>query len=186
MTAVQRRAAILCAAAAIGTVFAPSSSAVAASSKRVQMADGVISANGAAVTMVTTFTCPAGYQAFLSTQIIEAIGKNFAGGFDSQTRDCTGEKQKIKFFVQAVPAGDNTRPFVAGPASARVILDAVDPAAIDGYDAEPPASDEPAPLLPGLPPVESNQTRADDPMPAEAPPSIHAEDSGTITLKAKS
>ncbi len=180
MTAVQRRTAVLCAAAATAAVLAPSS-AGAATAKRVQMSDGVITANGAMVTMGTTFTCPAGYQAFLSAQIVEAIGEKFAGGFDTQTRDCTGVKQTVKFFIQAVPA-ENTRPFEPGPASARVILDAVDPAAFDGgFPTEDPAA-EAAPLLP-IPPLASNQARADEP-PA-APPSIHAEDAGTITLKEK-
>lgn len=190
MKATARRTAAVAAATTLALAISPSA-AFAAGAKRVTQGNGTLMANGAALTLPATFTCPAGYMAYLTAQVIQAIDDEFAGGFDTAAKECTGSKQRISFFIQAIPAGDNTRPFQAGSASSRVILDAVDPEA-EGpyYEEEAPAgegeggSSSPLPVLPPL--TGAQHSTIDDPMPtepAEAPPTVHAEARGPIELK---
>ncbi|GAA0632861.1 hypothetical protein GCM10009547_40920 [Sporichthya brevicatena] len=185
MHALARRAG---AATAVLTLALSPTAAHAAGPKPVTQGDGILIADGAAVRLPATFVCPAGWTAYLVAQIIQAVGDEFAGGFDSVAKECTGQRQKVTFFVQAVPAGDNTHPFRPGTASSRVIMDAVDPAAQEPpyYEGEEtPAEEEGSSLLPPLPPLMTSQNSvADDPMPTEpAPQTVHAEARGVIKLK---
>lgn len=190
MNASVRRTAAVAAATTLALAISPSA-ALAAGAKRVTQGNGTLMANGAAITLPATFSCPAGYMAYLTAQVIQAIGDEFAGGFDTAAKECTGSKQRISFFVQAIPAGDNTRPFQPGEASSRVILDAVDPEAQQPYYDEAPADEgdgegESSSPLPVLPPLTGAQySTVDEPMGGEAPPSVHAEARGPITLKKK-
>ncbi|WP_019876350.1 hypothetical protein [Sporichthya polymorpha] len=186
MHALVRRAG---AASAVLALALSPTAAHAAGPKPVTQGDGILIADGAAVRLPATFVCPAGWTAYLAAQVVQAVGDEFAGGFDSVAKDCTGQRQKVTFFVQAVPAGDNTHPFRPGAASSRVIMDAVDPAAEQPpyYEGdEVPVEEEGSPLLP-LPPLMTTQdTVADDPMPTEpAPQTVHAEARGVIKLKEK-
>lgn len=190
MKASARRAAALAAATTLALALSPGA-ALAAGAKRVTQGDGTLQANGAAITLPATFTCPAGFTAYLTAQVIQAIGEDFAAGFDQLSRECTGERQKLTFYIQAVPAGDNTRPYQAGTASSRVILDAVDPEAEQPYYEDVPPEgegegEEPTSPLPELPPLTGAQySTMDEPMAEEAPTTVHAEARGPITLKEK-
>jgi hypothetical protein len=193
MKASAQRTAAVAAATTLALALSPSA-ALAAGAKRVTQGNGTLQANGAAITLPSTFTCPAGFTAYLTAQVIQAIGDEFAAGFDTVSKQCTGEKQRLTFYIQAVPAGDNTRPYQAGTASSRVILDAVDPAAEQPYYEEaPPGEGEgeevPASPIPPLPPLTGAQySTMDDPMgdPSdETPTTVHAEARGPITLKEK-
>ncbi|MBA3743369.1 hypothetical protein [Sporichthya sp.] len=193
MKASARRTAAVAAATTLALAISPSA-ALAAGAKRVTQGNGTLMADGAAITLPSTFTCPAGYMAYLTAQVIQAIDDEFAGGFDTAAKECTGEKQRISFFIQAIPAGDNTRPFQAGSASSRVILDAVDPEAEGPYYEEAPAGegeggDRSSSPLPEIPPLTGAQySTIDEPMPtepAEASPTVHAEARGPITLQEK-
>lgn len=185
MKAALRRTITLGVAVTTAAALAPAVASAAPAEKRVTMKNGVIKADGAAVKLPTSFTCPAGFEAFLSAQIIQALGSKFAGGFDTAVRQCTGERQKITFYIQAVPA-ENTRPFREGPASARVILDAIDPESQGPFFEEAPAEtfEEPAEpgLLPPLP-VGTQRIRGDEPVPGEPAEAVHAEDRSTIQLR---
>ena len=190
MKASARRTAAVAAATTLALALSPSA-ALAAGAKRVTQGNGTLQANGAAITLPSTFTCPAGFTAYLTAQVIQAIGDEFAAGFDQVSKECTGEKQKLTFYIQAVPAGDNTRPYQAGTASSRVILDAVDPEAEQPYYEEemPPEGEgeESASPLPDLPPLTGAQySTMDEPMSEEGPTTVHAEARGPITLKEKS
>jgi hypothetical protein len=200
MKATARRASVVLVTMTLG--LSPSA-ALAAGAKKVTQGDGTILAHGAAITVPATFSCPAGYVAYLTAQVVQAIGEEFAGGFDTTTKECSGKKQQATFFIQAQPAGDNTRPFQVGEASSRVILDAVDPASLDPYygaegTGDPSAADgqgAPTGPLPPIPPLggpaPAQYSTIDDPMPTEpaptppAPPSVHGEARGTIQLKEK-
>lgn len=189
MQALQRRASAVLAMAAVGVALLPSA-AGATGAKRVEQGDGRITAGGAAITVPATFTCPAGYDAYISIQVVQAIGDAFAGGFDTLTKTCTGAAQKVKFYIQAVPA-ENTRPFRAGEASSRVILDAVDPAQLEPFPteefSEEAPTEDPLSILPPPPlaPADSTHARSDEPLPASGPATLHAEDRRTITLTAR-
>jgi hypothetical protein len=201
MKASARRTAAVAAATTLALTLSPSA-ALAAGAKRVTQGNGTLQANGAAITLPSTFTCPAGYTAYLTAQVIQAIGEDFAAGYDTVAKQCTGERQKLTFYIQAVPAGDNTRPYQAGTASSRVLMDAVDPDAEQPYYDEAPAGqgegdgagDAPASPLPPLPPLTGAQySTMDDPMGdpegdpegEETPTTVHAEARGPITLKEK-
>lgn len=196
MHAASRRAIALAAAATLLAAFSPATAGAAPAEKPVQMKNGILQADGAAVRLPTTFTCPPGFEAFLSAQIVQAIGKKFAVGFDSAARQCTGEQQKITFYVQSVPAGENTRPFKPGDASARVILDAFDPNQSGPFFEEEPLPAEPESqpsILPSLP-IDLPAGALDEPEPGPVPeaeadfapapdPVVHAEDRSTIRLR---
>lgn len=195
MKAPTRRAAAVVATLTLGLALSPS--AAWAAGKKVTQGNGTLQANGAALTLPATFTCPEGFMAYLTAQVIQAVDDEFAGGFDQAAKECTGEKQRVTFFIQSVPAGENTHPFRPGVASSRVIMDAVDPAAQDPYFEEPPAEGGgsggdtgPLPVLPPLvgPSASSQNSELDDPMPTEPgppPQPVHAEARGTIELKNK-
>jgi len=198
MKALARRTAAVAATMTLTLAISPSA-ALAAGAKKVTQSDATLLADGAAVTLPATFTCPAGYMAYLTAQIVQAIGQDFAGGFDTTAKECTGKKQKLTFFIQAAPAGDNTRPFEVGTASSRVIMDAVDPAAQDPYgpyvedDGSGDGSGEDPGPLGGLPPLPgaspAQYSTIDDPMPTEPPapsPTVHGEARGVIEIKEKS
>ncbi len=188
MKASARRTAAVAAATTLALALSPSA-ALAAGTKPVTQGNGTLQANGAAITLPATFTCPAGYTAYLTAQVIQAIEDEFAAGFDTVTKECTGEKQKLTFYIQAVPAGDNTRPYQAGTASSRVIMDAVDPEAEQPYYEEVPEGEgegEAASPIPPLPPLTGAQySTMDEPMSEDAPDIVHAEARGPITLKEK-
>lgn len=190
MTATLRRTATVATTLTLALALAPSA-ALAAGPHRVTQGDGTLLADGAAVRVPATFSCPAGYMAYLTAQLIQAIGDEFAGGFDTTAKPCSGSKQKVTFFIQAVPAGDNTRPFRPGTASSRVILDAVDPESQEPYYEELPPGEgegegESSSVLPPLPPLSGAQHAVTDgPTPVGAPPTVHAEARGTIELKEK-
>ena len=196
MKAYVRRTAAVAAAMTLSLAVSPSA-ALAAGAKKVTQGDATLLADGAAVTLPSTFVCPAGYMAYLTAQIVEAIDDDFAGGFDTAAKECTGKKQKMTFFIQAAPAGDNTHPFEVGSASSRVIMDAIDPAAQDPYGPMPvdegdgSGGEEPSDSAPlgGLPPLTGAQySTMDDPMPDEPggnPPTVHGEARGVIQIKEK-
>jgi hypothetical protein len=188
MTTSARRTGAVAALTTVALALAPAASAASAA-KQVGQGNATLHANGAAITLPATFTCPGGYVAYLSVQVIQAIDDEFAGGFDTATKDCTGAKQRVTFFVQSIPAGENTHPFEVGPASSRVILDAVDPESMEPYYEEevPEGEGESASPLPPLPPVTGAQYAiGEEPMPSDPAPTVHAEARGTIEIREKS
>ncbi|MGQ0631664.1 MAG: hypothetical protein ACT4P1_11510 [Sporichthyaceae bacterium] len=144
---------------------------------------GVLTADGAATKISATFVCPQGYDAFVTLQVIQAQGEKFAGGFDQAGKTCTGKKQKVSFYVQAVPA-ENTAPFRSGSASARMILDAVDPEfAGQPFFEEEPVEETPPGVLPPLP--FAGQKYLTDAGGESVAPQVHAEDRRTIRLRTR-
>lgn len=164
-----------------GATLLPAAASAAPGDKKFQVGKtGKILANGAAVKVKFTYSCPDGWEGGAGVTIVEALGDAFASGYGGKSLKCTGGAQDATFFIQA-NTYEGARPFQPGQASIVASLDAWNPQGGPCSPEMPCPVDAPAAAAPA-PPQGSMfaATSATDKMPP--PSNQHKEFSGVITL----
>jgi hypothetical protein len=158
-----------------GAALLPAAASAAPGDKFKIEKNGNIVANGAAVKVKFSYSCPAGWEGGAGVTLVEALGDGFASGYGGKTIKCTGKKEDATFFIQA-NTYEGSRPFKKGEASVVANLDAWNPQGQCGEGMPCPMPAEPAPAAGG-----GKMSAPADIMPA--PSNMHREFTGVINLQ---
>ena len=162
---------------------------------------GWIMANGAAIVIPYSYSCPEGWRGSMWLNVVQAHGNTFSSGGNGKSVECTGQNTDAKLFLKA-NVYDKTTPFRSGAASIVASMDVYDPAAQCGeYEpcpmpAEPAMSETPPPAAAPAPATRTTKpptgksgpaaadtpTTPSDVKPSPMPTSNHSDWNGTIML----